>query len=442
MRNAKKMMIVTSAMVVASMLTACGSGDVSDSGAASSDKPTEITVWSWEPSVKKAVSGFEKENPNIKVTVDNVGSSDDEYQALSNALEAGNGAPDLVQLDFLAVPQFALSDGLEPMDDLGAGKVMDQFTKGAQDGVTINGKVYGMPIGGGPMALFYNKAVFDKAGVTEAPRTWDEYYEAAKKIHALGSDYYITAEAGTDPGVALSLIWQGGGEPFKVDGDKVSINLTGDKAAQEYAEFWQRMIDEDLIDTKTVGWSDDWYRGLGTGHIASLPIGAWMPITLQTSASEAAGDFRVAALPAWKVGDTASSENGGGALSVVKGTDKAEAAYKFAEYVAAGNGHKTMVDNGIVPDVTKTLESKEYTGKANDYFGGQKINEVIAQSAANVKTKFQYLPFQVYANSIYSDHVGKAFSEKGSATIADGFAGWQKALVEYGKQQGFNVVEG
>ena len=40
----------------------------------------------------------------------------------------------------------------------------------------------------GPNALFYNKAISDKVGVTSVPTTWQEYYEAAKKIHALGSD--------------------------------------------------------------------------------------------------------------------------------------------------------------------------------------------------------------------------------------------------------------
>lgn len=439
--NIKKMMALPVIVSLSTVLAACGNGASGSTGQNDTEQVT-IKVWSWEPTVKKAVADFEKEHPNIKVDVDNVGSSNDEYQALSNAIAAGKGAPDLVQFDFNAIPQFAMTDGLVALDDLGAKDVIGQFTKGATSGVTVNDKIYGMPIGGGPMALFYNKAIFDQAGVSEAPKTWDEYYEAAKKIHALGSDYYITAESGTDAGVALSLIWQHGGTPFKIKGNRITINLTSDQATQDYATYWQRMIDEGLIDTKTVGWSDDWFRGLGTGRIASLPIGGWMPITLKTSAAEASGNFRVAALPAWKAGDTSSAENGGGALSVVKGSAHAQAAYEFAKYVAVGGGHQTLVDNGIVPDVTTTLKSKEYLDKTDDYFGGQKVNEVIAASAANVKTNFQYLPYQVYAGDIYSDYVGKAFSGGSRTTIAEGLAAWQKALVTYGKQQGFDVVEG
>ena len=59
-----------------------------------------------------------------------------------------------------------------------------------------------------------------------------------------------------------------------------------------------------------------------------------------------------------------------------------------------------------------------------------------------MKTKFQYLPYQGYAGDIYKDSVGMAFARQGEMTIAKGFAAWQKALAEYGKQQGFTIHEG
>ena len=42
--------------------------------------------------------------------------------------------------------------------------------------------VYGLPMDSGPMALFYNKKVFDKYKIA-VPTTWDEYVEAARKLH-------------------------------------------------------------------------------------------------------------------------------------------------------------------------------------------------------------------------------------------------------------------
>ncbi len=48
---------------------------------------------------------------------------------------------------------------------------------------------------------------------------------------------------------------------------------------KKYIDFQQKLIDEDLIDTKTANWSDDWNRELNDGTIASLTIGGWMPST-------------------------------------------------------------------------------------------------------------------------------------------------------------------
>ena len=51
-----------------------------------------------------------------------------------------------------------------------------------------------MPVDSGPMAFYYDKEVFDKAGISEPPSTWDEFYQDAKKIKQIGS--YITNDPG------------------------------------------------------------------------------------------------------------------------------------------------------------------------------------------------------------------------------------------------------
>ena len=49
------------------------------------------------------------------------------------------------------------------------------------------------------------------------------------------------------------MTWLAGATPFETskDGETVTINLTGDKNVKTFTDFWQKMIDEDLIDTKT-----------------------------------------------------------------------------------------------------------------------------------------------------------------------------------------------
>ncbi len=70
-------------------------------------------------------------------------------------------------------------------------------------------------------------------------------------------------------------------------------------------------------------------------------------------------------------------------------------------------------------------------------FGGQKANEIFADSAANVADDWSYLPFQAYANSIFNDTVGKAYIS--GTRLEDGLKAWQDASVKYGEEQGFTV---
>ena len=142
------------------------------------------------------------------------------------------------------------------------------------------------PMDSGPMAWFYNKDVFDKAGVDPTRvRTWDEFYDAANKVRATGS--YITSDSG-DAGFFDSMTWLAGATPFSTgsDGQSVTINLSNDSKVKTFVDFWQKMIDDDLIDTKTAGWSDDWNKSLNDGSIASLLTGAWMPYNLLSGAPD------------------------------------------------------------------------------------------------------------------------------------------------------------
>jgi multiple sugar transport system substrate-binding protein len=54
-----------------------------------------------------------------------------------------------------------------------------------------------------------------------------------------------------------------------------------------------------------------------------------------------------------------------------------------------------------------------------------------------VVSGWSYLPFQVYANSVFNDNVGKAYVS--GTTLQDGLKAWQEASVKYGKDQGFTV---
>ena len=446
MKFGKKTIALIGAVAMLSSVAACGSTSAGDSGSTgSSDKKVELTVWSWDSTLPRTVKGFEAKNPNIKVKVTNAGTNKDEYNALSNAIEAGSGAPDIAQIEYYALPEYVIRGHLENLSDLGASDFKDFYTPGTWSSVNINDGVYALPMDSGPMAWFYNKGVFDKAGVDPTQvRTWDDFYEAAKKIRAV--DSYITSDSG-DAGFFDSMTWLAGAKPFQTssDGSEVTVNLTEDKGVKTFTDFWQKLLDEGLLDTKTAGWSEDWFKGMVDGTIASLFTGAWMPANLANSAADGAGKWRVTQMPTAD-GSTTNSENGGSSLAVLASTKKADAAYQFIEYANHGDGVATRVAGGAFPADKASMESdsfkntttvKNADGEDVDYFGGQKYNEVLAQAAENVSSDYQFLPYEVKARTIFGDYLGKSYT--GDQKLTDGIAAWQKALQDYGKDQGFTV---
>lgn len=465
----RRLIATCCAAIIAVSAAACGSGQ---------DTRTEITVWSWEPSMQSVIDAFEKENPDVHVVWENTSG----YNKLNNAIQDGYGIPDVVQLEYYALRQYAVSGQLVDITDR-TSDYEDFYTPGTWASVRLNDRVYGLPMDSGPMAFFYNEDVFEQAGIDASQiRTWDEYYEAAKKLKEIG--VYITADSG-DASFYSAMIWLAGGRPFSVsnDGKNVTINLTDDAGTNSFTEFWQKMIDEGLVYTGSDTWADKWKEAVGEGKVASLFAGAWMPSLLMSNLPGTAGLWRVAQMPT-KDGKTTTSENGGSALAVLQRSRKPEASYRFVEYVCHNaDGIKKRVDGGAFPADNNTLSDYDFLGKTTvtdsrgleiPYFGGQEYNRVLSKAAESVSTGYQYLPFEVYARSDFESTVGKAYkwssllvkeqerldiiaaggkvSNKSDAEdkientassdrlkLKNAIALWQKDLKEYGANQGFTI---
>ena len=403
--------------------------------AAALQQPTTLTVWAWAPQTADIVKAFEQQYPKVTVNLVNAGTGSAEYTKLENAIKAGSGAPDVAQVEYYALPQFALQGALADLSADGLGSAQSQFSSAVWDSVNIGGKLVGLPQDTGPMALFYNKTIFDKYHLT-VPTTWAQYAADAAKLHAADPKEYIGNDTG-DPGFVTSMIWAAGGDPYAVSGTKnVTINLQ-DPGAKKFAALWSPLITKSLLAPIT-SWSTQWYTGLANGSIASLVTGGWMGVDLETGVPSGKGDWRVAPLPEWTAGTAATSENGGSADSVLASSKNQLAAAGFLQFMNTGPGMQISANSGDFPSSLAMLNSSAFLDQAPAYFGGQKINQVLSQAASQVLPGWSYLPFQVYANSIFPDTVGQAYT--GKSSLETGLQAWQQQSASYGTQQGFSVV--
>jgi multiple sugar transport system substrate-binding protein len=412
-----------------------GSADSAAAIAAALQKPATLTVWAWAPQDKDIVTAFEKKYPKVKVNLVNAGTSNTEYTKLENAIKAGSGAPDIVQIGYYVLPQFSLAGDLANLDTFGFSSLQSDYSTSVWDQVDINGSLAELPQDNGPMVLFYNKNVFDKYKLP-VPTTWAEYLSDAKKLHAANPSEYMTNDTG-DPNFTDGMIWSAGGHPYQVSGTKnVTINLQ-DAGSKEFANLWTPMLKDDLVDPVT-SWSSQWYQGLANGSIASMVTGAWMPADLESGLPSGKGDWRVAPMPEWTAGQPTSAVDGASGEAILKSSKNQLAAAGFLEFMNSGPGAQISTTDGDFPVMNTILDSSSWLNAAPAYFGGQQINRVFAQAAKDVPSGWSYLPFQLYSDSIFPDTVGQVYT--GKSSLDAGLQAWQQQTASYGTQEGFSVT--
>jgi multiple sugar transport system substrate-binding protein len=132
------------------------------------------------------VEAFEAENPDINVEVETAAFAD--YFTLLQADTVGGAAPDVFELNYENFVTYAANGTL--LDLSGSLSADAPYSQGALNAFQWDGTQYALPESFSTVLLFYNKDLFDAAGV-EYPTpdwTWDDAMTAAKAIRALGDD--------------------------------------------------------------------------------------------------------------------------------------------------------------------------------------------------------------------------------------------------------------
>jgi multiple sugar transport system substrate-binding protein len=450
MRNAPRTALALGAGAVATalVLSGCAPGDDGDGGGATDaitdeqreealNTPTDLTFWTWVPDIDNEVALFEEAYPAIDVTVENVGQGLPHYQKLRSAIEAGEGAPDVAQVEYQYIPSFVLSESLLDLRPYGAEEIEDDYVGWAWQQVSPNEEVWAIPQDVGPMGHLYREDIFAEAGITEPPATWDEYADAAQAVKdQTGS--YISNLGATQAGQMIGFFWQAGVKPFGYDGaETVTIDVNSD-AAKEVANYWTDLIQRDLISTD-VDFNDQWYQGLASGKYAGWLTAAWGPVFLQGTAEGTSGLWRAAPLPQWGAGENVSGNWGGSSDAVLASSENPIAAAELAKFINHDEESAMMLatEQFLFPPQLSVLEDPAFIDQESEFYGGQQVNALFAEISETVDTDFQWLPFMEFVYSSYEETMGTVIADKGDISAA--LDAWQEELVSYAESQGFTV---
>ena len=418
-------------------LSAC-SGGSTDGGGGTAENPTEITFQSWVPNIDQAVDAFNEAHDDIHVTLETITAGPDGgYAKMLSAVQAGNPA-DVAQIGYDSIPDFLVNDALEDITEY-VGDSADTFVPWQWETGVFGDQVYAVPQASGPLGQFYRKDIFDSLGLGY-PTTWDEYYEAAKVIRASDPNRYIAAFAFNQAPWMIGLAQQGGANWFGTDGDAWVVDIDGD-ATLSVAEFWQKMIDEDLVKIEA-DFSSEWNADIQNGNIVTWISGSWADAILRGTAPDTAGSWAVGAMPQWVAGENVSATWAGGSASVVlKGSKNPEAAAEFALWLnsdptsvdiltSVGAGWPAIADTSVVPSLQDDPE-------VFAFYGGQDIWDVFAESDAAVDTSWKWPPLSSTLFASLTDNV-KAAVDAGTPLV-DAYRKTQTDVVTALEERGITV---
>ncbi len=293
-----------------------------------------LTLWSRsanEAFVRQLVDAWNADHTNqIEPTII---PSDQFITRVGTGFAAGE-VPDILPIDLIYVPAFAKAGQLTEISALT--ESLDYFDQLSPSHVRLAGYedgLYALPFTAEGSVLLYNKGLFEQAGLDpeQPPTTWQEIYDAAVAINALGNDtygfYFSGSCAGCNAFTYLPLIWASGGDVLSEDGTEATID--SDPAVRAALEFYKQLWDEGLVPPGSQADSGtDFLNAFTGGSIGMAGSGAFSISVLKNDYPDI--DFGLTFLPGQEGG--ASSFAGGDSIAIPAGAQHVEEAFEFISW--------------------------------------------------------------------------------------------------------------
>jgi multiple sugar transport system substrate-binding protein len=345
-------------VVAGLLLAACGGGNAP----AASNAPVEISMMMWGDPAEltvwnQIVADFHTANPNITVKVD-VSDWDSYWTKLKTLLSAGT-PPDVFAMDaplYLDYQSRGVLLNLQPYLDKNPDMLKGVYPQTLEAYKTPDG-MYGLPRDFQTIALFYNKDMFDAAGVAypTADWTYDDLRNAAKQLTITDSDGKVTQFGIYSDLWDMELIWSEaiwayGGDVINADHTKT---LIGDpQALQAWQLFHDMMfVDKSWPNTNTASeYGDDPFLA---GVAAMTTIGHWAV----PGYSEVSFKWDVAPMPKGPAGQATSVNSAG--FVIGKASKNPDAAFEFLKYVLSEPAQTRLAELGFACPVLESVAESD-----------------------------------------------------------------------------------
>lgn len=291
---------------------------------------------------KETLASFDQQHPEVVYDFEPIAGN---YSEKLQLMLGTNTSPDVFFLKGMVAPSYMSFEVLKPLDEWMESTPdfdKEDFFPPLINAFNRKGKQYGLPKDCSPYVLFYNKRMFEEAGVDTIPTDWESLERIARQLtkdtNGDGStdQFGLVLEPITE--MVMPFVYQNGGNFQNPDG---SLGITDD-AFIEAVEYYYGLYEKGVATIPTdvgQGWNGD---AFGRQKAAMALSGGWLMPFLQENYPEL--DYEVIPLPAGKVKATIAFTT---ALAMPDKTKYPEESWKLVNYLTGTEGMKQWTSQGL-----------------------------------------------------------------------------------------------
>jgi multiple sugar transport system substrate-binding protein len=363
----RQLLAIAGGAALTSVASGCGGATVPvvDTGAALGagyDGPP-VTISYWHgftggdgPAMRELVDRFNSSQDLITVEQNTINWAQ-YYQRVVAAVHAGRG-PDVGAMHLEQLATQAARQTVNPLDDVleELGVSADQYPDQVWQGGLVDGVRYGVPLDVHCLASYSNKALLQKAGVSEQPTTGDQLRTVLEEMTGAGVETpFWMPNRWPAHLMFLSLLWQFGGEPYAEDGSEA---LFGSDAGVEALTWMRRQVEEGFSPDNVA--VDTQYTAFKNGEGAFTWDGIWQINDLQAAGDDL--DWGIAPIPT--IGDQAAVWANSHHLVLFRSRepddDRLQAGKAFLRYLTEQSA--AWSGAGMIPARNASRDTKEFAG--------------------------------------------------------------------------------
>lgn len=332
----KWMCLLCCLMTAVMLITACGTSGTEDAGTEDGYSGTKLVI-----GVEAGAPNIEFYKNNVQEFTDQTGIEvewveiphDNMHERFVQEAISKSGAIDIYDTDQPWISEFASKGYLEPLGDKLTEDDKADFYAAALDASSYEGEIYSVPFFVHTPIVFYRTDLFEEAGITEFPTTWEEYAEAAKKL--TNDEVYGTIieakQAGEPVTHLVDWFYQAGGSIIDSE-NNVTVNSEENKNAFEF--MLKMMYEDESVMPGSIGYDNaDVHNLFMQGKVAMVKNWPYMyAMAKDPEQSKVSKDFAVAIQPAGKEQSSAAWTWGFGISSSSKNKD---AAWEFIKWATS-----------------------------------------------------------------------------------------------------------